>query len=98
MKLNTSYRNASRFGQLASCIDAVVGILRTNMSVSILDSRVFRDLFGTKEIRDVFSDEAFVRCMIETEAALARAQAKCNVIPHEAAHTITESSNAIEIE
>ena len=39
------------------------------MSITALDSRVFRNLFGTQEIRDVFSDEAYVRCLIETESA-----------------------------
>ncbi|KAJ5746970.1 Fumarate lyase [Penicillium nucicola] len=45
------------------------------MAVSALDSRIFRNLFGTQEIRDVFTDKAYVKCLIEVEAALARAEA-----------------------
>ncbi|ETI26047.1 3-carboxy-cis,cis-muconate cycloisomerase [Cladophialophora carrionii CBS 160.54] len=54
------------------------------MSVSALDSRLFRDLFGTKEIRAVFDDEAYTRRMVEVEIALAVAQSKTGVIPVEA--------------
>lgn len=68
------------------------------MSVSALDSRVFRNLFGTQEIRDVFSDEAYVRCMIETETGLARAESKVGVIPKEAGGVITSSLEKVEIE
>lgn len=68
------------------------------MSVSALDSRVFRNLFGTQEIRDVFTDEAYVRRMIETEAALARAQSKVGIIPPEAGERLTKALNAAKIE
>ena len=51
------------------------------MSVSALDSRLFKDLFGTKEIRAIFDDEAYTGRMVEVEAALARAQSKAGVIP-----------------
>ena len=68
------------------------------MSISALDSRVFRNLFGTQEIRDVFSDEAYVRNMIETESALARAEARVGVIPAEAGDLITAALTGIQIE
>lgn len=68
------------------------------MSVSALDSRVFRNLFGTQEIRDVFTDEAYVRRMIETEAALARAQSKVGIIPSEAGEKLTQALSAAKIE
>lgn len=68
------------------------------MSVSALDSRVFRNLFGTQEIRDVFTDEAYVRRMIDTEAALARAQSKVGIIPAEAGEKLTKALNAAKIE
>ncbi|KAI0593350.1 adenylosuccinate lyase [Biscogniauxia sp. FL1348] len=50
------------------------------MAVSALDSGVFRNLSGTKEMRDVFSDKSYVKCLVEVEAALARAQSKTGVI------------------
>jgi len=68
------------------------------MAVSALDSRVFRNLFGTQDIRDVFSDEAYVRRMIDVEAALARAQSKLAVIPGEAGNLITKALDAVVIE
>lgn len=68
------------------------------MAVSALDSRIFRNLFGTQEIRDIFTDEAYVRCLIEVEAALARAQAKTGVIPAEAGKGITDAFATLSIE
>jgi 3-carboxy-cis,cis-muconate cycloisomerase len=68
------------------------------MAVSVLDSRVFRDLFGTQEIRDIFSDGAYVKQMIETEAALARAQERVGVIPEHAGQIITEALDKVTIE
>lgn len=68
------------------------------MSVSAIDSRVFRNLFGTEEARKIFSDDAYVRCMIDVETALARAQSKMLVIPGDAGDAITASSKLENIE
>jgi 3-carboxy-cis,cis-muconate cycloisomerase len=68
------------------------------MSVSALDSRVFRNLFGTEEIRNVFSDEAYVALLIDTEAALARAESTVGVIPVQAGQAITAALAKVEIE
>lgn len=68
------------------------------MSVSMLDSRLFRNIFGTQEIRDVFTDTAYTCFMMETEAALARAQSTVNVIPGEAGKVITEAFRHVTIE
>lgn len=67
------------------------------MSVSALDSRLLRNLFGTQEIRDVFTDEAYTLFMVDTEAALARAQSKAGVIPLEAGDIITESLKGVAL-
>lgn len=67
------------------------------MAVSALDSRIFRNLFGTQEIRDIFKDEAYVQRMIDVEAALARAQSKCGLIPDEAGDVITRAFSTISI-
>ncbi|WP_043837639.1 3-carboxy-cis,cis-muconate cycloisomerase [Muricoccus aerilatus] len=53
-----------------------------------LDSVLFRDMFGTPGMRAVFSDEALVGRYLEVEVALARAEARCGVIPAEAAERI----------
>lgn len=68
------------------------------MATSALDSRVFRNLFGTQEIRDIFTDDAYVKRMVEVEAALARAQAKTGVIPADAGSAITTALEAAVLE
>lgn len=68
------------------------------MAVSALDSRVFRNLFGTQEIRDVFTDEAYVKCMVEVEAALARSQSKTGVIPPCVGDSITDAFADLKLE
>lgn len=60
------------------------------MSVSALDSRIFRNLFGTDDIRAVFTDEAYIRSMVDVESALARAQSTVGIIPAEAGDVITD--------
>ncbi|WP_458095280.1 3-carboxy-cis,cis-muconate cycloisomerase [Roseomonas sp. WA12] len=58
-----------------------------------LDSILFRDMFGTPEMRAVFSDEALIARYVEVEVALARAEARCGVIPAEAAEHIAAAGN-----
>ncbi|MFD8863247.1 adenylosuccinate lyase family protein [Streptomyces sp. NPDC059590] len=59
------------------------------MSSTVFDSLLFRDMFGTPAMREIFSDTAYLQRIIDTEAALARSQAKVGVIPAEAADEIT---------
>ncbi|MFE2942320.1 adenylosuccinate lyase family protein [Streptomyces sp. NPDC059255] len=63
------------------------------MSTTVFDSFLFRDMFGTPAMREVFSDSAYVRRLIDTETALARAQAKVGIIPAEAAEDITRKAD-----
>ncbi|MPZ58992.1 MAG: 3-carboxy-cis,cis-muconate cycloisomerase [Rhizobiales bacterium] len=58
------------------------------MPATLLDSAVFRDIFTTAEMRDVFSDERRTGCYLEIEAALARVQGRLGIIPPEAAREI----------
>ncbi|HEK0908735.1 class-II fumarase/aspartase family protein [Pseudomonas putida] len=58
------------------------------MSTTVFDSSLFRDMFGTAEMRGVFSDQALIERYIEVEVALARAEARCGVIPAAAAEQI----------
>jgi 3-carboxy-cis,cis-muconate cycloisomerase len=58
------------------------------MSTTVFDSALFRDMFGTAEMREVFSDKALIGRYIEVEIALARAEARCGVIPADAAEQI----------
>lgn len=59
---------------------------------TVLDSVLFRDAFGTPRMREVFSDHTLVARYIEVEVALARAEARCGVIPAEAAEAIARES------
>jgi 3-carboxy-cis,cis-muconate cycloisomerase len=58
------------------------------MTATALDSAIFRDIFSTPEMRQVFSDEARTARYLEIEAALARVQARLGIIPEEAAREI----------
>ncbi|MFQ8433312.1 adenylosuccinate lyase family protein [Amaricoccus sp. W119] len=68
------------------------------MSSTVFDSALFRDMFGTAEMRAIFSDEGLVGRYLEAEAALARAQARLGVIPRDAAHAIDAAAQSIEID
>ncbi|KAM0722790.1 hypothetical protein Q7P37_002232 [Cladosporium fusiforme] len=67
------------------------------MNATAIDSRIFRNLFGTEEARQIFSDEQYVSRMIDVETGLARAQATANIVPQEAAEAITAECNVQKI-
>lgn len=52
------------------------------------DGPVFKDLFGTPEMREAFREERFVERFLEVEAALARVQGDLGMIPEDAAAEI----------
>ena len=58
------------------------------MTATALDSIIFRDIFSTPEMRQVFSDEGRTAYYLDIEAALARAEARLGVIPEAAAREI----------
>ena len=58
------------------------------MTATALDSVIFRDIFTTPEMREVFSDERRTSYYLEIEAALARAQGRLGIIPDKAAREI----------
>jgi 3-carboxy-cis,cis-muconate cycloisomerase len=65
---------------------------------SVLDSRVFRNLFGTEEMRRVFSDESYVRLMIDVEVALGIAESKAGVIPADAGDQLARELSQVQVE
>lgn len=67
-------------------------------SSTVLDSLLFRDAFGTPAMREVFSDRKLVARYIEVEIALAKAEAKCGVIPATAADVIARESRVDRID
>jgi 3-carboxy-cis,cis-muconate cycloisomerase len=58
------------------------------MTATALDSKIFRDIFTTPEMRRVFSDEQRTAYYLEIEAALARVQGRLGIIPLEATREI----------
>ena len=60
----------------------------TSTASTVFDSALFRDAFGTPAMREVFSDRSLIARYVEVEVALARAEARCGVIPAEAAERI----------
>ena len=55
---------------------------------------LFDPLFGSAAMGKVFSDAARLQCMLDFEAALARAEASCSVIPAAAARAIASKCKA----
>jgi len=64
------------------------------MASNVLDSILFRDAFGTPQMRAVFDDRELIRKYVQVEVALAKAEARCGVIPEAAAKDIAERCNA----
>jgi 3-carboxy-cis,cis-muconate cycloisomerase len=65
------------------------------MTIGILQSTVFGDLFGTAAMREAFGEPALFQNCAVVEAALARAQARLDIIPNEAAAAISRVAEAI---
>ena len=64
------------------------------MATTVLDSILFRDAFGTPRMREIFSDYGLISKYVQVEVALARAEARCGVIPADAAQEIAARANA----
>ncbi|GMG93223.1 3-carboxy-cis,cis-muconate cycloisomerase [Cupriavidus metallidurans] len=60
-------------------------------------SRLTNPMFGSPAVLEVFSDTGTVRRMLDAEAALARAEAQCGVIPATAAAVITEVCARVDV-
>lgn len=62
--------------------------------VTLLDSPLYGGSFADEEMRGIFSAESFIARCVETEVALARAQARLGVIPKEAAAGIAAAASS----
>src|SRR5579884_175244 len=65
------------------------------MTIGALQSALFADMFGTKPMREVFGDDAFIARCVDVEAALARAQARLGIVPAGAAAAITQTAEGL---
>jgi 3-carboxy-cis,cis-muconate cycloisomerase len=62
------------------------------MTIGMLSSTLFGDMFGTAAMRAVFGELAFLARCAEVEAALARAQARLGIVPGDAAEAISAAA------
>ena len=67
-------------------------------ATTVLDSILFRDAFGPPRMREIFSDYALISRYAEVEIALAKAEARCGVIPSEAADEIAERTDVAALD
>lgn len=68
------------------------------MASTVLDSDIFKDIFGTAEMRAVFCDDAMLAGYVKAEVALAVAQGRVGVIPPEHAATIAAKAPAVVLD
>ena len=68
------------------------------MAASIIDSRIFRGIFTSQAMREVWSDENRTQKYLDIEAALARVQARIGLIPQEAADEIVSHCRLEQID
>lgn len=67
-------------------------------SATVFDSVLFRNIFGTEEIRECFSERSYVAHMIEAECALSKAEEAEGVIPGGVADVICQHSDVSKID
>ena len=68
------------------------------MAASIIDSRIFGDLFSDAAMRRVWSDENRTAKYLDIERALAKVQGELGIIPQEAADEIVQHCNIDQID
>lgn len=62
------------------------------MGSHTIDSKLYRDLFGTEEMRNIFNEKNFIQKIMDVESALANSQAKLGIIPKEASIEIASKA------
>ena len=68
------------------------------MASTIIDSRIFGDMFSDSRMRDVWSDENRTAKYLEIERALAKVQGELGIIPKEAADEIVRNCELSQID
>ena len=68
------------------------------MTSHILDSQFLKDLYGTPEMRAVFDDMHLLQKWLDTEVALAQAEAELGIIPSAASAEITRRAIAEQLD
>ncbi|WP_028605825.1 adenylosuccinate lyase [Ottowia thiooxydans] len=68
------------------------------MPVSVFDMQSLQHLWGTEELRNIFSEGNRIQKWLDFESALAAAQAEMKIIPEAAAKEIAEKSHVANID
>ena len=68
------------------------------MASTIIDSRIFGDMFSDARMRDVWSDENRTAKYLDIERALAKVQGQLGIIPKDAADEIVRNCNLSQID
>ena len=68
------------------------------MASTIIDSRIFGDMFSDARMRDVWSDENRTAKYLDIERALAKVQGALGIIPAEAAEEIVRNCELSQID
>src|SRR6476661_3908075 len=68
------------------------------MASTIIDSRIFGDMFSDARMREVWSDENRTAKYLDIERALAKVQGELGIIPKEAAEEIVRNCNLEQID
>ena len=68
------------------------------MATTLIDSAIFGDIFSTDSMRRVWSDGNRTQKYLDIESALARVQARLDIIPKEAAEEINRHCRIEEID
>ena len=68
------------------------------MPISMIESSIFKDMFGTAAMREVFDDAATLRRYTDTEIALAKVQGELGVIPKAAADAIIARADSSKLD
>jgi 3-carboxy-cis,cis-muconate cycloisomerase len=68
------------------------------MNSTVFDSLLFRDMFGTPAMREVFGDTAHLERVVQVEVALARVQARLGLVPQDAADAIAAACDPARLD
>ena len=68
------------------------------MAATIIDSKIFGDMFSEADMRYVWSDENRTAKYLDVERALAKVQGRLGIIPQEAADEIVQHCDVRQID
>ncbi len=68
------------------------------LNATVIDSAIYRDIFSTDAMRQVWSDQSRIQRYLDVEKALSLAQAELDVIPKDAAEEIAQHCDVAQID